>query len=281
MICHQKLVKEKTRQEDLEKYGPEIFDTPIRDYVFDMVPIKGNKEVKNFVIRYEWLGNLGIAPKWVFTARTPSGVLACVVCFNEPNSYSKILGDDTRRMEALIQRGASASFAHPHLGSRLIRWACRWMVKNTNKRIFYGYSDPLGGEIGTVYQACGFDYLGSDFGATKMYKHPDFKNGQPFSSQSLRRTTVWKKMYKIWHGKELPKEFLSSNGFKNMAIVDKLDPLAKREFYDWGNKIIRESEEIKIPSKGKYVLVLGYDRLEQEFLNSKKTYKTKPYPKRV
>lgn len=275
--AHQKIIKEKTRQEDLERYGADIFINSIDEYVLNKEPI--SEEIKKFVERYEWLGGVGVLPRWIFTARL-RGVLACVVCMNLPNSFSKLLGPDTRKYECLIQRGASTSFCHPHMGSRLIRWACRWMVQNTEKRLFLGYADSTAGERGIIYRASGFDYLGSDFGTSIMLVHPDFNKGKPFTPQSLRRTSVWKRLYKQWYGVPLPKEFLSDNGFKNIAKVRSLPggTEAVEEFYAWGNKIVAESVKTKIPSKGKYALVLGKDRREQRVLNKMKSYKPKPYP---
>lgn len=275
MKCHQKLIKEKTEPEDRLLY-PNLFDRPISDYVLQKENL--SPEIRDFVNKYEWMGTMGVSPRWVFTARI-DGVLGCVVCLNLPNAFSKLLGDRTREWETLIQRGASTSFCHKHMGSKLIRWACKWMVNNTEKRLFTGYADPLANERGILYRACGFEFLGKNFGTKLMCVHPTFKEGKPFSPQSLRRTALWKKWYKEWHGVPLPKEWLRPNGFKDMAIVEKLAPEAKKEFYDYGDKIIAESKKIRIPSKGKYVLVLGKDKREQRVLNSLKTYKTKPYPK--
>jgi hypothetical protein len=54
----------------------------------------------------------------------------------------------------------------------------------------------------------------------------------------------------------------------------------KNAWYDWGDKIISESKKIKIPLKGKYVLIRGKDRRDQKMLESLFTAKTYPYPKR-
>lgn len=271
--AHQKTIKNKTNEEDLKRYGGEVFTSDISEYEFKTESM--SKEVRDFILRYEALGTVGVAPRWIFTARV-RGLLACVVCLNLPNTFSKILGEDTRKYECLIQRGASASFCHKHVGSKIIRYACNWMVNSTDKRLFLGYADPQYGERGIIYQAAGFEYLGSKWGSKILCVHPGFKNGKPFSPQSLRRTSLWRRLYKEWHGLPLPKEWLSENGFKNMS---KVPEEAKREFYDYGHRIVSESRKIDVPSKGKYALVLGANRREQRHLNLMKQYKTYPYPK--
>lgn len=278
--AHQRLVKERTRKEDLAKYGVDIFLAELDEYTFQRE--EPSEEAKTFLLRYEWLASWGISPRWILTARV-RGVLAGIVCINLPNAFSKILGEGTAELECLIQRGATSSFAHPHLGSKLVRWACNWMVQNTDKRIIYGYADVGAGfETGTIYQSCSFEFLGWSFGTKFMCAHPEFKNGQPFSPQSLRRTALWKRLYKEWHGRPLPKEYLNpKSGFKDMKAVERICPKDKADFYEYGNRIIAESKRIPVATKGKYVLVLGKDRREQRALNARKTYKPKPYPKKT
>lgn len=44
------------------------------------------------------------------------------------------------------------------------------MVKNTQYRLFTAYSDTEAKELGTIYQACNFYYLGKKSGAGYQYK---------------------------------------------------------------------------------------------------------------
>ena len=77
-----------------------------------------------------------------------------------PNAFSKLLGKNTNDLERLISRGACISWSPKNLGSAFLMWCLRWMVKNTDYRIFTAYSDPTARELGTIYQACNFYYLG-------------------------------------------------------------------------------------------------------------------------
>lgn len=113
------------------------------------------EEVKSFIERHEWLGRMSLYPTNIFTARY-NGILAGVVIMDMPSVFSKMLGDETRKIERLISRGACISWSPKNLGSSLIMFAIKWMVKNTRFRLFVAYSDIEAKELGTIYQACNF-----------------------------------------------------------------------------------------------------------------------------
>lgn len=273
MKAHQRIIRENRIEADLKAITFDPSKLSASDFVCAQEPM--SKEIVNFIKTYEWLGTIGPTPKWVFTARY-NGLLGGVVLLNEPTSYSKMLGTDSRKMEALIQRGACASWTPKNLGSRLIMWACRWAVQNTSKRMFVAYADPAANEIGTIYQACNFDYLGSGFGVKQMLVHPSIKKGEPFSSQTLRRTSTLKRWAKE-NGVTIDPSWIKANGFKDLS---KIPETVKRAWLDWGSRITKEAKKIKVSPKGKYVLVLGKDRREQGLLNALKKYERKEYPKR-
>lgn len=271
--AHQYLKKQEFLEEDLERINFDPFQ--LKASSFDLNSEKFNKELVDFILRYEWLGSLGVTPKWSFTARY-RGNLAGVIFINEPTSYSKLLGQDTMKYEALIQRGATISWAPKNLGSRLLTYACRWMVNNTNKRLFIGYGDPKALEIGTIYQACNFEYLGNNFGTSFLYRHPLIKNNRTFSSQSLNRTSAFKRWCKTTN--IIPKkEWFKENGFKNSQTIPEG---VKSAWNNWKKGILSEAETFLTERKHKYVLLLGKNRKEYKTLKKFKTYICKPYPKR-
>jgi hypothetical protein len=272
-LCHQYKLRQKYLKEDLKFLGfdPSFLRTNSFEYSVEEMDIG----IISFIERYEWLGTIGVNPKWIFTARF-HGLLGGVILINEPNAYSKILGEDTRKYEALIQRGACASWTPKNLGSRLVMFALNWMVQNTEKKCFVAYSDFEAGEIGTIYQACNFEYLGSSFGNRYVYKHPTFKNGEIFSDQTLKRTSTLKKWLKD-NNISKEKEWFKENGFKDIKSIPKdiLD-----NWVSWRKQILAESIKISQQQKGKYVLVLGKNKTEQKKLNKMKQYIPKKYPKR-
>jgi hypothetical protein len=81
-----------------------------------------------------------------------------------PNTFSFALGKENRDIIKLVSRGASISWAPKNLGSWIVSRACKWMVQNTDFRMFEAYSDPLAKELGTIYQALNWTYLGQTSG---------------------------------------------------------------------------------------------------------------------
>ena len=274
-VAHQKLIKDKEYANDLVSLPFDLKKIKIKIKDINFSKEEFTEEIRFFIEKYEWLQKVGVSVKWVFTARY-QGLLAGVVLINEPTSYSNLLGEQTSQLEALIQRGCSSSWSPKNLGSSLIMFSLRWMAENTFKRIFIGYVDPKASEIGTIYQACNFDYLGNDFGAEEMYQHPYFKNGDFFSRQYLSRTSILKKWLKENEFKS-ENNWFKENGFKDLSKIPS-DIILKWKI--WQKKILNDSAKIKIPSKGKYALVLGKDKREQNYLEKLKNYAIFPYPKK-
>lgn len=251
--CWQKFQREKHEDEDRALGLP--FDLNVTDFTLQIEDF--SPEHRQFISRYEWLGTVGFGVKWVFTARH-EGRLAGVVMISEPNMYQ--FGE----REALIQRGAAASWAPKHLNSKLVMFACRWMVRNTEKRYFTAYSDPEAGEIGTIYQACNFDYLGQTFGTGSMYVLPDGRrvNGRYFSRTSSMKKWA-KELNMVWSP-----EWCKPNGFQDASKVPQI-------IKDYAKKKRDECKKVSSTPKGKYVLLLNYGKLK-----FKKSWIPLPYPKR-
>jgi len=268
--CHQFKKKNQYYTEDINNLPFNIDHLKATDFEYSSEEM--SDEIVSFIERYEWLGEVGVYPKWCFTARLKDQ-LGGVVLINEPTAYSKILGDQTHTYEALIQRGASASWAPKNLGSKLIMFSCHWMVNNTCKRVFVGYADPRAHERGIIYQACNFDYLGDNFGVSKLFKHHSIP--KPFSRQYFNRTSILKKWCRQ-NNIFMEKSWFKENGFKNLRAI----PLEIiRAWREWGSKIISESETIEVPKKRKYALILGKDKREYKKLEKCRNYEPLPYPK--
>lgn len=251
--CWQKFKRDKNEAED--KAAGHNFHLSVSDFTLSFEPL--TKEHRQFIQKYEWLGKIGYGVKWVFTARH-NNHLAGVVMISEPNAYQ--FGE----REALIQRGAVSSWAPKNLNSKLVMFACRWMVRNTNKRYFVAYSDPDAGEIGTIYQACNFDYLGQEFGAKYMYQLSD---GSLKTSRYFDRTSAMKKYAKIL-GIEWQPEWTSKTGYQIYSMIP-------QELKDYAKAEMSKYKKVKQTPKGKYVLLLNYGKDICQ-----KTWEPQPYPKR-
>ena len=271
--CHQFKKKLQWVKEDIANLPFDHTALKASDFIIDAEPY--TKEITGFIEKYEWLGSIGVIPKWCFTARYQK-MLAGVVLINEPTAYSRLLGPETPRYEALIQRGATASWTPKNLGSRLIMFSCRWMAINTDKRLFVAYGDPAANEIGTIYQACNFDYLGKDFGERVQYLHP-LMGREPFSPHALKRTSALKR-WCAQNGTPFQKKWLKENGFKNLSEIPEE---VKTEWRNWIRKIVSESQKVRVATKHKYAIVIGRDNAEYKRLRNLRTYQPIQYPKRT
>jgi hypothetical protein len=167
----------------------------VRDFKFEFVAKEDKaraQEIARFVQRHEWLGKMPTRPTHRFMA-TYQGHLAGVVIMATPNCCSNLLGRDHRGLEKLISRGACISWSPKNLGSALVMFAIRWMVKHTEFRYFTAYSDTEALELGTIYQACNFTYLGQTSGARFEWHDPTRPEAGNFSDRLFRRASFIKR----------------------------------------------------------------------------------------
>ena len=253
----------------------ELLNLTIKDFDFNVVTSKEDKARCNqFIQRHEWLATLSQFPTHWFTV-SYKGILAGVLIMNMPNAFSKSLGEDTKTMERLISRGACVSWSPKNLASNLIMRSIRWMVKNTRYRLFTAYSDPQAKEIGTIYQACNFKYLGQKFGGTKQYKNP---YTQRWVTDRAFRARSFYKHYARELGIEWQKEWNKDHKIFWNLMPDGVEEALRQMSKDK----LAQAEFRIIPKKHKYAYILGTDKRETKkllktFLSNTRVF---PYPKR-
>ena len=101
-----------------------------------------------------------------------------------------LCGREHRSNAVCLARGACVHWAHPHAASFLISKACRLARRDYSWRIFFTYADPSAGDIGTVYQACNWIFLGEGVGRSKGRGRLQFFNrreGRWRSERVLRK----------------------------------------------------------------------------------------------
>jgi len=286
--CWQYEVRLRNTTDDLQELGKTIeWAEALRTSDFDFAYVdKSDKdqcrEIKEFIIKHEFLGCLPNRPTHRFTARLkPSGTLAGVIVMATPNAFSHLLGKENKNIIKLVSRGASISWAPKNMGSWLVSRACKWMVKNTEFRCFEAYSDPLAKELGTIYQALNWTYLGQTSGTNKVYKDPQHPEKGWFSDREFRKKSKYRRYaealgmpyeeWKTYLGKYTPKWDTMPAGLK-----DKIKAEEKR---------FRDSCDSRVvPPKHKYCYILGKTKKETKNLkemfvqyNPKKV--NLPYPK--
>ena len=243
---------------------------------FDIIPITSKDDKADaiaFIKRYEWLGTITQYSTHFFGAYY-KGVLGGVIIFSMPNAFSKLLGDNTKELERLISRGACASWTPKGLASSFMMSCIKWMVHNTQYRLFTAYSDPTAKELGTIYQACNFYYLGQKSGTTTRYISP--YTGKVVSDRFFRQKTAYKK-----YAEELnikwDKDWANSHGMNWDNVPDDIE----KKLREYGKEKQKNSKKIEFPSKHKYAYVLGIDKRETKELRKifEERNKTYPYPK--
>ena len=276
--CFQYQRRLDTYEEDKEKYGwsdEDIKKIKLSD--FNYMPLTSDKEKSDateFIKRYEWLGTIGSYPTHWFGAYD-NGILGGVIIMGMPNAFSKMLGENTKNIERLIARGASASWCPMNLGSNFLMWCIKWMVKNTKYRLFTCYSDPQAKEKGSIYQALNFYYLGRKSGTTVRCINP-YNKEKIVTDRAFRARSFYKR-----YAKDLHIEWQKDWNNDQKILWENIPDDIEKKLRDYSKKMYEKSEKIEFPSKHKYAFVLGKDKRETKalrklFIENNKTY---PYPK--
>jgi hypothetical protein len=153
-------------------------------------------------------------------------------------------------------------------------WTIQWMVKNTRYRLFTAYSDPTAKEIGTIYQACNFYYLGNESGTTTRYINP--YTGKIVSDRFFRVRSAYKK-----YAKELGIEWDKSWNNDQRMLWENVPSEIEKKLREQSKLKQSQSKKVDFPSKHKYAYVLGATKAETKKLRKdfESRNKTHPYPK--
>jgi len=285
--CWQYDIRVNNLEQDIKESGVDplqISKLTVSDFYYkNLTTEQDRKEATIFIERHEWLGKLSQYITHWFGAyyHDPhqglmgKDILAGVIIMNVPNAFSKLLGENTKNIERLISRGACISWSPKNLASSFLMWAIGWMVKNTEYRLFTAYSDPTAKEIGTIYQACNFYYLGNEKGTKKVYVNP--YTGKIVSDRFFRRRSAYKRYAKelaiVWD-----KTWSDSRGMN----WDNIPETVKTELKSYSKLKLSQAISFDVPSKHKYAYVLGANKTETKILRKDFELHNKilPYPKR-
>ena len=284
--CWQYSIRQKNLEQDLKNAGishDEMKSLRIKHFKFIYVPKKDRKmcqKIKEFILRHEWLGKMPNLPTHRFIA-IYKGHIAAAIIMSVPNAFCKRFGVENIHREKLISRGACISWSPKNLASALIMFSIRWMAQNTSFCFFTAYSDPMAGEIGTIYQACNFIYLGQNSGNRHQYLDPDNPVRGWFGERNFRNTSQIKQYAKDcgikWN--------------KRWSSRDKIywTKMAGHIVYAIKSRLkskIKQCRRRKIPKKHKYVYILDKNKKETKkmqklFFNLNPKISNLPYPSRT
>jgi len=285
--CWQYNIRLKNISEDVNISGlsSELINSlRVSDFIFMNITDKfRQKEIIKFIEKHEWLGTISPYTTHYFgcyyfaknKGMFGEYILAGAELFNMPNAFSKLLGEETKIKERLISRGACISWSPKNLASSFLMWCIKWMVDNTSYRLFTAYSDVLAKELGVIYQACNFYYLGVNSGATKKYYHP--YHDKMMSDRWFRTRCAYKNYAKAL-GIEWDNNWLGKN---RTMVWDNVPNDIELQLRDYSRKIQFETEYIIMPRKHKYAYVLGRNKYETRQLRKlfESLNKTYSYPK--
>jgi hypothetical protein len=246
--AHQKIIRQKREDEclDADMFGNwwGSIDTDIKKAVVKEVD---QALAKKIIEDYEWMGCLA-AVTWKCFGIFFDGVCGGVVCYGP--EYIENLGRWDKYGYTgkiiLLSRGACVHWAHPHSASKLIRKSMDMLPEKF--KVVTATVDDLAGEIGTIYQACGFDYAGS------------MRDANPKINSKKGDRDAWIINGKLYGARAIRQKI------GNTKIED-----IKEKFPD--------VEKVKQNSKGRYFAFRGS---KTEKKNHKKAIEhlVKPYPKR-
>ena len=213
MIAHQYKVRmAESAKEPNDLFGDWSSKIDVDIKKAEVRPVSYNT-AKSIIERYEWMGCLS-AVTWYQFGIFFEGNCGGVVCYGP--EYSENLGKVMRESGRagadwskygyegkmiLLNRGACVHWAHPHSASKLIRASMKMLPEKY--KVITATVDDLAGEIGTIYQACGFDFTGSlrDANPNIKSKKGDrdawIINGKLYGSRAIRAKVGTTKMEDI------------------------------------------------------------------------------------
>lgn len=201
------------------------------------------KEAEKIILEYEWLGTMG-------TTQTHFGIyyddilagVACYGYFQAMQGYSKYIGEKYAKQGIQLSRGACVYWAHPHSASKLIGETLK-IMNSKGYKFAIAFSDPEASEIGTVYQATNWYYLGY---TKDIHYDIYYKDGKLF----LNDRDIYKKF-----------------GFRGLKKIQEY-------IQDKPDLIIKKRNP-----KARYIYLLGNKKEKKEMYQTLEKY-IKPYPKR-
>ena len=161
------------------------------------------QQAESIIFKYEWLGTMPTVSLAYYGLLTPDNELVGVTCFGTGagTNARNICGAENRDITICLERGANVHWAHPHAGSYLVARACKLASRDYGWKVFYAYSDETAGEIGTIYQACNWTYIGRGVGrgngntSRAEYINPE---GERVSSRAMRRLCAPFSVAEVW-----------------------------------------------------------------------------------
>lgn len=245
--AHQKIIRDKKAIEDKNNLFGEYWKTIDTDLKKAVVKSIDFITAKKIIEEYEWLGCMPSISLYCFGIYFDGVCGGCVVFSPE---YIENLGkwdkyDYTGKI-ILLSRGVCLHWTPINTNSKLIMTAIKMLPKKY--KIVTATTDHLAGEIGTIYQACNFYYVGSMRDSNPNVKS---RNGDR-------------------DGWIINNKLYGSRSIRMKYGTTKMETLLKHNI---------NVKKVKQNSKHRYFLFVG-SKSEQKYHKSKIQHLILPYPKR-
>jgi len=165
---------------------------------------------KQIIYKYEWLGTMSNSSYHygIFFGPFCAGVTCVAVGTGTGgNNVAKMFGLEHRELATLV-RGANVHWSPPNANSKLVSFTCKLVGKDSGAQLIIAYADTDAGEIGTIYQACGWHYIGRG-SSTTQYIAP---NGRIYDQRNISH---WSKNFNISWGDQ--RDRLLKSGWREQA----------------------------------------------------------------
>ena len=120
------------------------------------------KLAEQVILKYEWLGTMANSSRHygIFFGSYCAGV-TCVAqgSGTAGTNVHKVYHVEGKQVTTLV-RGACVHWAPTGTNSKLVSWTCRLLADTGKHKVITAYADTDAGEIGTIYQACNWHYIG-------------------------------------------------------------------------------------------------------------------------
>tara|TARA_Y100000114_G_C11701768_1_gene298791 strand:+ start:44 stop:802 length:759 start_codon:yes stop_codon:yes gene_type:complete len=248
MKAHQRIMREKIQKEEQEysllgKYWEQI-DIDISKAEVKKIDLGVAKKI---IEKYEWLKCLSAINKYqfgIFFDNVCAGVVVYGTDYAENLGHWDKYGFTGKIL--LLNRGACVHWAHPHSASKLISQSMKMLPKKYE--VITATVDDLAGEIGTIYQACNFYYIGS------------MRDANPKINSKKGDRCGWLINNKLYGSRAIRSKF----GTTKIEIIKQAHPDVKK---------------VKQNSKGRYFYFRGTKTQNKKHLKSI-SHLIKTYPKR-
>jgi hypothetical protein len=223
-MAWQRQMRETIAQEERDSDTGEYWKEYDLDIASAEVKPIGVKDARAVIEQYEWLGKMPAVAQFcfgIFFGEALAGVAVYGPEYGENLGIWDKYGYTGKII--LLARGACTHWAHPHSASKLIRGSMRMLPPRYE--VVTATVDTRAGEVGTIYQACGFDYVGPlrPKGDTTA-----IVNGKLYTQRNLQIVFGTKSIRKL------------QQRFGDDAIVIVRDPPKARYFAFRGGKIARK-----------------------------------------